>query len=119
MSVLCEAISVIVRVDVLEARHHGGVEGYRRSVPNATYCTDGVLTRVGFATREEAGWWIRVLRIKGLVVGAGERCPDIAVVDEQGGPSTKCDWVETAVVGGVRRAWSVGATEGVPHSGSG
>jgi hypothetical protein len=66
MDELQAEVSVVVRVDALVARHHGGLEGYRRSVPDAPYADDGVVTRVGFADAEAAGWWVRVLRIKGL-----------------------------------------------------
>lgn len=59
-------VSVVVRVDALEARHHGGVEGYRRSAPGSSYSGDGIRTRVDFDDREAAGWWVRVLRMKGL-----------------------------------------------------
>lgn len=79
MSELDGRVSVEVRIDVLEARHRGGVEGYRRSVPNATYRSDGVVTRVSFADVESAGWWVRVLRMKGLRDG------DITVAAAQPG----------------------------------
>lgn len=72
---LDESVRVLVRVDVLEERHRGGVAGYRRSVPNSTYRSDGVVTSVAFDDHEAAGWWVRVLRMKGLQVD------DIAVVD--------------------------------------
>lgn len=61
-----EKVSVVVRVDVLEARHYGGLAGYLRSVPEAPCANDGVCTRVVFDDREAAGWWVRVLRMKGL-----------------------------------------------------
>lgn len=112
MSVICESISVIVRVDVLDLRHHGGAEGCRRAAPSPTYCSDGVLARVGFSSLDEAGWWIRVLRAKGLQQPRGGRAVDVVVVDEERGVLMPCDWIETAVTGGVRRAWAVGGPEG-------
>jgi len=69
MSEQDEQVSVTVRVDAIEERHHGGLAGYRRSVPeaHAAACrSDGVVTRVVFADREAARWWVRVLRMKGL-----------------------------------------------------
>jgi hypothetical protein len=54
MSVLAEAISVVIRVDAIEHRFPGGLEGLRRTVPNQTFCCDGELARVGFMDPADA-----------------------------------------------------------------
>lgn len=75
-----DTVGVVVRVDVLEARHHGGLAGYLRSVPDATCTSDGVRSCVAFDDREAAGWWVRVLLMKGL------RDDDIVVCPRGVGP---------------------------------
>lgn len=109
MSVPCEFISVIVRCDVLADRYPGGVAGYRRDCPNRSFRTDGELTRVGFMGGLDAQAWIdRLVSVAGLTPSADGRFRDLAVVDELGGPTLPCDWLETGPGTDVMRvAWLV------------
>ena len=94
MSVLIEGISVIVRNDTLDAKYPGGVDAYRLHIPNRTFCTDGVLTRVGFMVPIDVGFWVRLLQARGLLwADAEKRFRDIAVVDQLAGPTSTCDWL--------------------------
>ena len=52
MAVLCEAISVIVRLDALEAPY-GTFEAFKHDVPNDTLVADGEIVRVGFMTPDD------------------------------------------------------------------
>ena len=48
MPVLCEALSVVVRIDSIKKYLQGGVRNFSKKVPNNTFCADGELARVGF-----------------------------------------------------------------------
>lgn len=94
MAVLVEAISVVVRRDAIDRAFAGGWSAFLLSVPNATFCTDGELARVGFLSSPEAAGYVAELEAGGLVLFDGHRFIDIAVVDQQGGPMRPCEWLE-------------------------
>lgn len=96
MSVLVEAISVVIRNDVLERRYPGGLAAYRSRCPNHTFCTDGTLARVGFMSREEVAHFVRGLARKGFVFFRDEAFVDFAVVDQTVGPTGPCPWLTFA-----------------------
>ena len=50
MSVLIEAISVVIQLEAVERFYPGGLEGLIESPPNGTLCHDDQLVRVGFMT---------------------------------------------------------------------
>jgi hypothetical protein len=93
MSVLVEAISVIVPITVLEAKYPGGVAQYERDCPNATYCADEHLTRVGFMAPADTLAFVERLERLGLVHLRDGRAVDIVVVDQLRGPTSVCDWI--------------------------
>ena len=93
MAVLAEAISVIVRVDVIDDAIPGGMAGYRAMVPNGSFCTDGRLVRVGFAAPPDVGAFYEHLRQFGLRLDDDERFLDIAIVDQYEGPTFPCPWL--------------------------
>lgn len=90
---LAEGISVIVRNETLQAHYPGGVAGYVRDCPNATFCTDGKISRVGFMAPPDVGAFIQTLTKHGLVFFEGEMCRDIVVVDQLTGPTAPCEWI--------------------------
>jgi hypothetical protein len=94
MSVLIEAISVVVRCDAIVARHPGGIEGFRSEVPNGTLCADGELARVGFMTPQDTKAFVERLESKGLVYRRDGRAVDMVVVDQRTGMMVPCDWAE-------------------------
>ncbi len=110
MSVLVEGISVIVRNETLERKFPGGVWAYARSCPNQTFCTDQVLTRIGFMVPLDVGFFISGLEHRGLVWADSERrFVDIAVVDQLHGPTATCDWLLSGHHrDGFSLAWLVG-----------
>ena len=93
MAVVAEAISVIVRVDVIDDAIPGGMAGYRAMVPNSSFCTDGRLVRVGFAAPTDVGAFYEHLRQFGLRLDDDERFLDIAIVDQYEGPTFPCPWL--------------------------
>src|SRR6516162_9673483 len=76
-----------------------GARGWRAfvsSVPNATLCTDDQLARVGFMDPKAVENFVKVLEAAGLVFLRSGKCADIAVVDQQRGPTMPSDWLEFA-----------------------
>lgn len=113
MSVLCEALSVIVPVRRLAEAFPGGLAGYRDRVPNRTFCEDGQLTRVGFMASDDVGAWISLLQSESrLVPSRGQIWIDLAVVDQFNGPTAPCEWLEFDRDAERSRAWLRGAPPG-------
>jgi len=96
MAVLIEAISVVIRADALVRNFPGGLEAFKRTVPNTTLCTDGELVRVGFMSPDDVGAFVERLEDAGLVFARDGKAVDIAVVDQQRGPTMPVDWLEFA-----------------------
>jgi len=94
MAVLVEAISVLVRKDSVRSKMAGGEERFRLLIPNATYCDDGELARVGFLHPTDVGSFIDELEDGGLTFMEEGKCVDLAVCDQQFGLTADCDWIE-------------------------
>lgn len=119
MSVLIEAISVIIRNETLAARYSGGVAKYAADCPNNTFCSDGRLTRVGFLSMRDVRFFVEMLESHGLTgpgAGAGR---DIGIVDQNQGPDPYCLWVDFGrLPDGIAHCWPAGEPIGrliVPH----
>lgn len=93
MSVLAEAISVIIPCSVLESKYPGGAAQYARDCPNATYCVDDHLTRVGFMAPADVRSFVERLQQVGLVHTRDGQAVDLVIVDQVQGP-TACNWLE-------------------------
>jgi ADP-ribosylglycohydrolase len=94
VAVLVEAISVIIRREAVERAYRAGWQGFVEDVPNATLCADDELARVGFMHPHEVEWFIDRLTARGLTFLSEGKCVDVAVVDQQRGPTMPCDWLE-------------------------
>ena len=94
MSVLAEALSVLVRNAVLEDRYPGGVDGFARDCPNASFCSDGHISRVGFLSPRDTRFFLGVLEACGLHWNDGARLPEVAIVDQNLGLLHPCLWIE-------------------------
>ena len=94
MGVLAEALSVVIPVTVLDDKYPGGVDGYRSNSPNATFCTDGHLTRIGFMTPPDVKAFVDELKAVGLSFHNGTEFTDIAIVDQNIGPTSACRWLK-------------------------
>lgn len=93
MSVLAEAISVIVPRDVIVRKYPGGLVGYERDCPNRTYCADDHLTRVGFMNPTDVEAFVRRLTSLGFVHLSHGASIDLCVVDQHRGPTAACAWL--------------------------
>ena len=98
MAVLCEAISVIIKKKPIETNYEGGWNSFMVSIPNATFCTDGELVRVGFFTPGETENYVNELELKGLFFQRenfeDSKISDIAIVDQHRGPTLPWNWIE-------------------------
>jgi hypothetical protein len=93
MSVLCEAISVIIPISVLDTKYPGGMDAYRRACPNATFCADLHLTRVGFMVPDDVRRFVERLLAARLIHLQRRSALDLVVVDQLRGPTTPCEWL--------------------------
>lgn len=94
MAVLIEAFSVIVRVQAIRDKYFGGVKAFMDDIPNATFCTDGSLGRVGFMSLDDAFFFSAELMKKGLDGLSGDReNTDIAYAVQDVGLIDKCSWL--------------------------
>lgn len=101
MSVLVEALSVIVRRSSLDAMFPGGAEAYLAAArapesPARFGVSDEELTSVSFLTPEDATRFIEALVEQGLTETEEGTPGDIAFVDQHYGPSVECPWIQWA-----------------------
>ena len=80
MTILIEAISIVVRCDSLERLGPDGMDRFYSSIPNQTFYSDGSLARVGFMDEQDALGFISVLESLGLVHLQGDESVDFAIV---------------------------------------
>jgi hypothetical protein len=93
MAVLCEGISVIVRCDrVVQA--FDSFDRYKRIVPNKTLCADNEIARVGFMAPDDPKRFVGRLERQGLRYLMDGSAADIVVIDQLGGPTAPCEWIE-------------------------
>ena len=113
MSVLIEAISVVIRNSTLEEKYPGGLLGYRAACPNQTFCADEHLSRVGFMVPEDVGDFVARLEKIGIVPFVDDIAFEVVVVDQMIGPTTACDWIEGGrYAEGYSAAWLAGTEPG-------
>lgn len=113
MAVLCEGISVVIKVSSIDEFYKGGREEFKKTIPNSTMCSDGELVRIGFMSPPEVRDYIDELIENGLQFMPEELSvetargvmffleeirddDDIIVVDQQKGAMIPCDWIEFA-----------------------
>jgi len=109
MAVLAEMYSVILRTPSIEAKYSGGLEAYRSACPNATFCSDGEVCRIGFMTQTDAQAFLDSLKDWGLTIEYG----DAAVVDERQGLLQPCDWLEFGRMKTIPAAALIGSQQRV------
>lgn len=97
MSVLAEGISVIACKAAIDRSYAGGMAGFKRDAPHGTFCSDGLLARAGFASTEEARFFLALLGAGGLCTTVKSVAADCVIVDAKAGPLQPCRWVEFAI----------------------
>ena len=93
MAVLIEALSVVIRCEVIVKKLSGGVDAFMATVPNKTLCSDGELACISFMVPADVQAYVEFLTSKGLVFKESDKAVDIVVVDQQKGMTILCDWV--------------------------
>ena len=129
MTVLCEAYSVIIRMQSVDQHFPGGRDTFTRRFTSNTYCSDGDLARVGFMTPDDVEEFVNTLEAYGLQFGPhegrgtwgtqGRRDSDIVVVSQLHGPTTPCPWIHCSQMRISATGSVVGArlvTDGVPET---
>jgi hypothetical protein len=94
MAVLVEGISVIVKASAIASKYPEGWEGFKKAIPNQTFCADGELVRVGFMSPNDVKAFVEGLEGCGLTYLHQGKAQDLVVVDQARGPTTECDWIE-------------------------
>jgi hypothetical protein len=107
MSVVIDAVSIVVRVQTIEDKYPGGLQRYEWDCPNRTFCCDGLLTRVAFMTGADGTRFTAALEQRGLIRQRDGIALEIAVIEQfVNYPSPPCPWL---VVGlhfpGYTSAW--------------
>jgi tetratricopeptide (TPR) repeat protein len=116
MAVIVEGYSVIVRNSTLAAKYPGGMEGYRRDCPNATFCSDAHLSRIGFMVHRDADVFVAQLAARGLMPYRKDVSEDIALVCQSDGLLRPCGWLELGRYRGASIAWLAGEERGDLHA---
>src|SRR5215471_15269907 len=119
MAVVIEGFSVVVRNSTLADKYPGGVEGYRRDCPNATFCADEYLSRVGFMVWSDARVFLDRLAEKGLTPSRKNAAEDAALVSAADGLLRPCSWLELGWWGQAVIAWLAGTKSGDVHAPAG
>ena len=119
MAVLVDGSSVVVRNATLEQHYPGGQAAYREDCPNATFCADEHVSRVGFMRPDDAeafeaslaGQWLAPFRLS-----PGEQ---VALVDGHSLTLRTCTWLELGRWGTAPIAWLKGTRRGDLHTPAG
>lgn len=119
MSVLVEAVTLVVRRPSLEAVYRGGVDAFLQAArglptpPRFACDRDPQLVNVSFERRDHAAIAIELLETNGLVNVEDTKAGDFVYVDQQNGPAAPCDWLEwERFTDGVTVAWMAGLEPG-------
>ena len=116
MSVLAEAISVIISRAAIDKSYPGGYAALERDAPTETICTDGYLVRVGFYAMDDAQFFLRMLAASGLVIERHGIAIDAVLIDQNLGPSRTCLWIELGRErDGTLVCWHAAARRGALH----
>lgn len=94
MAVLIEAINIVVNNNAL-IKDTNVEEQFLKNVPSQTYCSDGLVHRLGFMDQISANNYIHYLTNDlGLTyLDENDKAIDFVVVDMLKGPTKDCDWI--------------------------
>lgn len=92
MSLVIEALYIVVRVSTVNQRLAGGIDAFRGLCPNRTFVTDGELAGCGFMNFDDAERFANKLVRAGFDSQAEHPDAEIVLVDMKDGPSSPSDW---------------------------
>jgi tetratricopeptide (TPR) repeat protein len=93
VAVLIEAVCVVVRREAIDQKVPGGWEGFVQMVPNASFCYDDELARVGFMQEADAFTFVGHLSALGLAPPSERGAPDVDVVNQLQGSVFSAPWL--------------------------
>jgi hypothetical protein len=118
MSVLIEAISVVIPRQRLDLKYPGGTAGFmvhaaRRSAEHRYVCVDPHLLCLSYFTPDAADRGVAPLVSAGMTDIADDEFMDVAIVDQRHGPILPCRWlVWSHDASGFTSAWLAGELPG-------
>ncbi len=113
MSVLIEAITVVIRIDAVDRCITGGVAALAEASPNTTFRSDGKLAATGFMSPGDVEVYILAMQKAGLRYMERGECRDIVVIDQIRGPTVPCEWIQIGTEpDGTKFAWLRGGQPG-------
>ena len=116
MAVLIEGFSVVIRNATVAETYPGGFDAFRADSPNATFCTDEHLCRVGFMMSSDADVFVAQLAALGFTPYRKDASEDVAVVSQVDGPLKPCRWLQLGRYRGALIAWLAGKPAGDLHA---
>ena len=94
MAVLIESMTLVFENMTLEAKHPGGLYGFKKEWDNGSYCTDGTISRLSFFEEDDGFCVFMAMQDMGLAVTA-DYASDVAVFMHSGHLWSPCLWLET------------------------
>ena len=113
MAVLIECMNVVVKCESVAKIYPDGMDGLERACPNSTFCSDGLVARIGFMSIIDARRYVFNLQGYGLTYCMNDECVDIALVSVEHGFEYDCHWLCVAEhENGYYFAWMAGREPG-------
>jgi hypothetical protein len=118
LSVLVEALCLVIPRTALELRYPSGTNGFlaelaRPSRESRYSCADAHLICVSFLTPDAADRVAELLTNGGMRESASEEFQEFAIVDQKHGPVLQCPWLMwLAAPEGYTCAWLAGTDRG-------
>ena len=118
MSVLIEALSLVIQRITLDLSWPGGADAFLEAMcapdcPARRLCSDDKLVSVSFFSPDDALAVVAGLRENGLIELDDQRFHDLALVDQREGPTMPCAWLEWKQHrDGFTYAWLAGTEPG-------
>ncbi|MGE5418490.1 MAG: hypothetical protein ACM3N1_00135 [Accumulibacter sp.] len=94
MSVLLEAVSILIRIGGIKKRYPGGMEQFEKDFNGGTFCKDSKLVRIGFMSSNQADRFLVELMQKGLIYKENNKTVDMVFGTQTSGLEDECDWIE-------------------------
>lgn len=98
MAVLIEGISVVIQRAAIQGKYLGGWQAFTQQLPNHTLCSDDLLARVGFMNPDDVTAFVASLEHNGLIFRKNGEAIDLAVVDQNRGPTVTVKWLNLGKV---------------------
>jgi hypothetical protein len=112
MAVLVADFSVVTRNSAIEQGFPGGLLAFQNACPNKTLCSDDLLTRVGFMMLDDANFFRLRLIAQGLAELRDDGEGELALVQQDRGCLSSCDWLTVERIEERTVAWLTGRERG-------